>query len=85
MSAEKAPGGATPVEAKVAEMTLLTSVADLSTTAILAACGIKGGATAEGVFNGYMTVTSTLGTFHVHIHACATRAETPAAPDGKMH
>lgn len=75
-----APGGAKPIEAKVAGMTLQTSVADLSTTAILSACGVNAGATAHGVFDGYLTVTSTLGTFHVHIHACATRAGATEAP-----
>ncbi len=80
-----APGGAKPQDAKAAELTLQTSVADLSTTAILATCGIRGGATADGVFNAYLTVTSTLGAFQVHIHACATRIEGAPAAQATKH
>lgn len=80
-----APGGAKPQDAKAAELTLHTSVADLSTTAILAACGIKGGATADGVFNAYLTVTSTLGTFYVHIHACAKPIDAAPAAQATKH
>lgn len=80
-----APGGAKPQDAKATELTLQTSVADLSTTAILAACGIKGGATVDGVFNAYLTVTSTLGTFHVHIHACAKHVESAPAEHTTRH
>ena len=80
-----APRGAKPQDAKAAELTLQTSVADLSTTAILAACGIKGGATVDGTFNAYLTLTSTLGTFHVHIHACAERVGASPAAQATKH
>jgi hypothetical protein len=67
-------------EVPLQTLSLQTSVADLSTTAILAACGIEAGATKGGQFDAYLTMSSALGDFHVHIHACATRVTDTPAP-----